>query len=581
MKPTALVLDGHCPAALETTQSLGRHGVAAHVAATTLNARARRTRHAAAFHLQPLPSPPEAFADWLRALHARHAFELIVPATEASLLQMARLPEDDPLRRLAVVPGDAAIHAALDKQATWELARRVGTPIPQSRLVAGPEEAATAEPAAFPVVLKPIRSKIMKDGALITLAPEIVRDAAHWRRRAPEMLALAPMMLQEYAPGAGVGVELLFDRGQMVAWFAHRRLHEWPLTGGASTYRESFEPPAAMLEGSRRMLEALGWHGAAMVEFKLAEDGRFWLMEINPRLWGSLALSIDAGVDFPWLLWQLAHGQALATPPAFRRGHRTRSVLLDLNWTLANLRADRSNPLVMARPRLQSALEWLRVLAPGESWDFFDWRDPWPVLGELATFGRDLACKLADRPVRWLARRQASVAARRRFRDLILHRGLAPASTRRMLFVCYGNICRSPFAETLARQLLPGHEHRSAGFHRKIGRPSPQALAAEAAREGVDVSAHRSRSLDREAVDWADLILVMDLDNAARLGQAFPDADGKTLLLGAFERLTAGDARGDEPIDDPYQANAERTREVLQKIRRSLQGLADWLAGHP
>jgi protein-tyrosine-phosphatase len=388
------------------------------------------------------------------------------------------------------------------------------------------------------------------------------------------------MMLQEYARGAGVGVEMLFDHGRMAAWFAHRRLHEWPLSGGASTYRESFEPPAAMLENSRRMLEELGWHGAAMVEFKLAENGRFWLMEINPRLWGSLALSIDAGVDFPWLLWRLAHGETPAESPAFRRGYRTRSALLDLNWTLANLRADRSNPLVMARPRLRSALEWLRVLAPGESWDFFDWADPWPVLCELATFGRELAARLAARPLRLMKRQSERRAARERFRDLILRRGLAPATTRRVLFVCYGNICRSAYAEALGRSLLPGREVRSAGFHRKTGRPSPATLAAEAARDGVDLSAHRSRLLDREMVDWADLILVMDLDNAARLREAFPAAAGKALLLGAFERPASGAgvlARGDETIDDPYQFDAERTRETLQAIRHAVEGLGAWL----
>ena len=64
-----------------------------------------------------------------------------------------------------------------------------------------------------------------------------------------------------------------------------------------------------MLHDGERLLTALNWHGVAMVEFKIDATGQHWLMEINPRLWGSLALSIDAGVDFPLGLLQVARGE--------------------------------------------------------------------------------------------------------------------------------------------------------------------------------------------------------------------------------------------------------------------------------
>lgn len=53
----------------------------------------------------------------------------------------------------------------------------------------------------------------------------------------------------------------------------------------------------------------MAWHGVAMVEFKVTADGTAYLMEINGRFWGSLQLAIDAGVDFRWLLYQLAAGR--------------------------------------------------------------------------------------------------------------------------------------------------------------------------------------------------------------------------------------------------------------------------------
>ncbi len=101
--------------------------------------------------------------------------------------------------------------------------------------------------------------------------------------------------------------------GRKIWHFAHERVHEYPLTGGASSYRRSINPPAAMLQDAEKLLTALNWHGVAMVEFKIDAKGQHWLMEINPRLWGSLALSLDAGVDFPLGLLKIARGEQPAS----------------------------------------------------------------------------------------------------------------------------------------------------------------------------------------------------------------------------------------------------------------------------
>src|SRR2546430_8599658 len=79
------------------------------------------------------------------------------------------------------------------------------------------------------------------------------------------------------------------------------------------------------------ILDHVGWHGAAMVEFKVRADGRPYLMEINPRFWGSLQLAIDAGVDFPWLAYQLAAGLTPDSVEGYRIGVRNRWLLGDLD----------------------------------------------------------------------------------------------------------------------------------------------------------------------------------------------------------------------------------------------------------
>jgi len=107
--------------------------------------------------------------------------------------------------------------------------------------------------------------------------------------------------IQEYIKGDGYGFFALFNRGEPRAVFAHKRLHEYPPSGGPSTMARSFYDPELQALGIK-ILKKLNWHGVAMVEFKKdILSGEFKLIEINPKFWGSLGLAIASGVDFPFL----------------------------------------------------------------------------------------------------------------------------------------------------------------------------------------------------------------------------------------------------------------------------------------
>ncbi len=103
--------------------------------------------------------------------------------------------------------------------------------------------------------------------------------------------------------------------------------------------------------------------------------GQHWVMEINPRFWGSLALAIDAGVDFPSGLLSIARGQTPAAQPNYQTNFYTRDLRTDVEWFKGNLRADPRDPLLLTRPRVTPFLELLRPVLGRESWDHFDWRD--------------------------------------------------------------------------------------------------------------------------------------------------------------------------------------------------------------
>lgn len=559
----ALILDGHSRAAVECTQSLGRAGIAVAVSSELPDAIAFESRYARMKLVQPAVMPAEGFLEWLRQLDAIHRFRLIIPSTENSLLALLELPEQDSLRIRAVLPSNRALQVALDKNRTLELAARLQVPGPSTRVITNSSEAGVA--ASFPVVLKPASSKVSDGEKVWSFEPAIVHDEPTRQTLLDSWLPRVAVLEQEYVQGWGVGIEMLYQGGRLVWYLAHERLHEWPLTGGASTYRKAIEPPPGMLEAAVRLFDELQWNGVGMVEFKLRKDGSYALMEINPRLWGSLALSIDAGVDFPVGLWKVATGQALPPQPDYRRGMRTRNMKLDLRWIAANLRADRANPSLLLRPRVISLLELGLVLLNRERWDHFQWTDPKPAFGTLWKAARGLARSVRRRlQVRTMLRRRNTIVQRSAEHLASIKASRQPV----VLFVCLGNICRSAFAELAAREYLSGCRIESAGFDRRAGRETPATVVDAATRAGFPMAGWRSKTLTEQHVRQADLIFVMDLDQFDRIGALDPDCRARVVLLGLFADIPT------VAIEDPDRKDGATADRVIEQIVSAVHVLA-------
>lgn len=561
---TILVLDGHSRAALEALQSLGRAGFQVDIATEGADCMAFHSRYTTGKLRQPAQAQLADFHAWLRDQDRKRHYALIVPATETSLLGLRALDDDDPLRLKAVLPGNQSLDIALDKEKTWTLARELWVPIPHSSLISSAAEIGQVQ--QFPVVLKPTHSKVLIAGELRTLAVAVVKDEPERQKQLRRWLPLTPVLQQQYVFGRGVGVEFLFHHGRKVWHFVHERVHEYPLSGGASSYRRSIKPPAKLLQDAEKLLAALRWHGVAMVEFKMDAHGQHWLMEINPRLWGSLAVSIDAGVNFPLGLLQVARGEQPAPQPEYKL-HYTRDLLADVEWLKDNLRADHKDRLLLTRSRSFSFLELLRPLTGHESWDHFDWRD-------LGITRRTLALALS-RQIRPILRRIKSRQRERRFlrHHRALLRRLGNSGPKKILFLCYGNICRSPLAAALAMKSLGGVEVESAGFHDQAGRSCPEKILRIAGTFGVDLSRHRSTQVSREQLRSADLILAMDPENIERLKRDFPEAFPRTTLLGLFANPVS------VVIADPYLADDPATNEPCSLVRSGVNGLALCVGG--
>jgi protein-tyrosine-phosphatase/predicted ATP-grasp superfamily ATP-dependent carboligase len=551
-----LVLDAESSAGLETVQSLGRYGCTIHTVSFKSDQASHRSRYARK-HFTLDNSENKAVRE-LVSLFEAEKYDLIVPATDVSLLAMLSPEIPDDMYQHAVLAPRAGVRAALDKQAVLKLAQRIGVRVPTSELVC----ATNSPPETFPVVLKPVHSKRDTQGVVKEFSVTIARNLAQWSAALTTTYQDIPVQQQQYIAGKGLGVEMLFEHGTPRWAFLHERVHELPLTGGGSSYRVSLALKDDLVKSANSLLSALEWHGVAMVEFKVTPDNEAYLMEINPRLWGSLALAIDCGVDFPVGLLCLATGQPIPPQPKYRTGYYTRNIYRDVEWFKANLKADHSDPLLLTRPIIPSIIGWLRPLIGKESWDFFCWSDLGVVLGEVKKIVGEHWAKCVN-----LVRRRSRRFYLRHIQQPLMIRRLRGRKIGKVLILCYGNICRSPLAAAFATRLMPNSFIESAGFYQTTGRPSPEFVLAAAKMSGVDLAAHRSKCVDEKMIDEADLILIMDISNYEFLKKLFPRALEKTLFLGMF--LPDPELE----IKDPYD-NPDSMQDVAFRMNRAMEQLS-------
>ena len=148
-----------------------------------------------------------------------------------------------------------------------------------------------------------------------------------------------------------------------------------------------------------------------------------------------------------------------------------------------------------------------------------------------------------------------------------------------ILFLCIGNICRSPFAHRLFEKLtvdqgLLGFNARSAGLMALPGNAATLMAQQVAAEYGVDLAEHKAQAVSKELIDRSDLILVMEKSQEDMLIDDFPEASGRVRLMRRFARF-GSHARS---IADPYGLNYEAYRFCYLDIEDAVTGLVEFLA---
>lgn len=220
-----------------------------------------------------------------------------------------------------LIPAPEQLDAFNSKEAVSRLGASLGVPVPRSF---APGE---GEPLAdffahvpLPCVVKPICGEKFGLSAaqryVIARTPE---EGAAAFQRFHELTCTQPLV-QEYLPGGGLGCSVLAEEGEVLAALCHRRVREYPVSGGPSSCCQRVDRPD-LEEYAARLIRETGYSGLAMFEWKEGADGRPRLLEINPRVWGTFPLTRAArsGMPLLWFRRSWSRGNPDRTLPAWER----------------------------------------------------------------------------------------------------------------------------------------------------------------------------------------------------------------------------------------------------------------------
>ncbi|MEN8258767.1 MAG: ATP-grasp domain-containing protein [Thermodesulfobacteriota bacterium] len=371
---TVIVTSGKSRVAYNIVRSLGRRGCRVFVGDVESGAMSAASRYAQGSFVYPSPfSAPVDFKECLLRKIKELEAEVLIPVLEETFL-VAQYREELAHHVKLVVPEYDQILDAHNKDSWGSLADELDIPHPRAFAVTTLQaNTALCHELRFPVLLKPKQGgggwaiqEVTSVQELQGLLATESNGEHSWDR----------FFVQEKIDGETHCVATLFCKGELRGMVAYRQLREYPVPFGQAVMRQSIRSEQA--EGNiQKLLGAMKWHGVCQADFVVdSASGIPFLIDINPRFWGSVAQAIASGVDFPWLLYQIAHDGDVESVTNFATGVKSR-------WIGGDLRA--FLPLLGQSP---DKIKFLRDFFSVTNWqvyrDDFEFQDPLPFFSWVA-----------------------------------------------------------------------------------------------------------------------------------------------------------------------------------------------------
>jgi len=325
---------------------------------------------------------PEAYLGFLLRLLRRHSYDVTIPLFDHTATLASRHKPELSRYTHVPIPDYDIFMLARDKSKTMQICKKIGVPHPATYDPRQDPLEHIAAQVNFPCLVKPN----IGHGAIglrRVETPEALPQIYHETSR-----EYGPCMIQEFIPQTGMQYKTQIFRGregQIHAAVVFNKMRYFPVTGGTSSLNATVDRPDIVAD-CRRLLDTMNWESHADVDLiEDPRDGRVKVMEINPRITGSIKIAFEAGVDFADLLVRHALGRELPTFDHYRVGIYLRYMPLDILWFLHSPDRWRARP------------SWFRFLGPDLCYQEGSWEDPMPaVAGFLSGLAKYLNPKFRE-----------------------------------------------------------------------------------------------------------------------------------------------------------------------------------------
>lgn len=333
---SVLVTNAKNRIAYNIVKSLGKKGITVHTADFVSPAMAGYSKYSKSYFQYPSPySREKEFIESLIVNIERLGVEVLIPVFEESFLISKY--KDRLGKHVKLVVSDYEKVLTLHNKDRWQpIAANMGISVPMSysatKLKNGEIDINTLR---FPVLVKPKQG----GGAWAILQLNSATELKGLLQNNSYLdLEWGRFFIQEKIEGDVNCVAMLFRHGEYRACATYKQVRDFPATGGQATLRISLRQKKAEND-LKMLLEKMKWHGVCHADFVVDKTTQIpYLIDINPRFWGSLVQAIASGVDFPYLFYKLASDGDVDTFYDFQIGVKTRWIGGDLRGFAQNLR---------------------------------------------------------------------------------------------------------------------------------------------------------------------------------------------------------------------------------------------------
>lgn len=325
---TVIVTNAKNRIAYSIVRNLGQKGITVHTCDFVPLSMSFASRYSKGHFLYPSPfSNQEEFIECLIKNIHRLKAHVLIPVFEETYL-IAKFKDEFSKHVKMVIPNYSQILIAHNKDRWAPIAKKLDVPVPKSYTMEElKNRSAKIKEIRFPVLIKPKQgggawamTQINSAIELEALLDQKAYFARPWNR----------FFVQEKIDGDTICVAMLFWQGEYRAKVTYKQLRDYPVTGGQATLRISVHNEQAE-EHFEQMLKYLKWHGICQADFIIDRKTNMpYLIDINPRFWGSLAQGIASGVDFPYLLFKIAIDGDVEPVDGFKTNVMTRWIGGDL-----------------------------------------------------------------------------------------------------------------------------------------------------------------------------------------------------------------------------------------------------------